>query len=72
MSTLVVICALFALLVGVIAWRGVTGSTFTALMVNIIQLTTLVIFSLIAIYYRLGASGHGVQWAFSGAWDVVA
>ena len=70
-ATLIVICALFALLVGVIAWRGVTGSTFTALMVNIIQLVTLVVFSLIAIYYRLGAAPHGVQWAFSGGWDVV-
>jgi len=69
--TLIIICALFALVVGYIAYRGVSGSTFTALMVNVIQLVTLVGFSLLAIYYRLGNPAHATQWAFSGAWDIM-
>ena len=38
---------------GYIAYRGVTGSTFTAIGINIIQLATLVIFSGLAIWYRI-------------------
>ena len=66
-----VICVLFAVLVGYIAWRGVTGSTITALMVNVIQLVTLVGFSLLAIFYRWGNPAHVTQWAFSSGWDVM-
>jgi len=66
-----VICVLFAALVGFIAWRGVTGSTITALTVNVIQLVTLVGFSLLAIFYRWGNPAHVTQWAFSGGWDVI-
>ncbi len=47
-----VVVLLFALLVGFIAMRGVTGSTTTALVINVIQLTTLVGFSAVAIAYR--------------------
>jgi amino acid transporter len=54
-----------------IAYRGVTGSTMTALMVNIIQITSLVFFSVLAIYYRLANPEHATQWAFSGGWDVL-
>src|SRR5262245_16001217 len=71
MLSLDIICVLFALLVGYIAYRGVTGSTLTALTVNVIQLVTLVAFSLVAIYYRLGNPAHAMQWTFSGAWDVM-
>jgi basic amino acid/polyamine antiporter, APA family len=71
MVSMDIICVLFALLVGYIAYRGVTGSTVTALMVNVIQLVTLVVFSLLAIYYRLGNPAHATQWAYSGAWDVM-
>ncbi len=48
-----VICVAFAVLVGYIAYRGVNGSTFTALLINIIQLVALVFFSILAIAYRL-------------------
>jgi amino acid transporter len=71
MLTLDIVCVLFALLVGYIAWRGVTGSTVTAAMVNVIQLVTLVFFSILAIYYRWGNPAHATQWAFTGGWDVV-
>jgi len=50
---LIVICVLFAVLNGWIAARGVTGSTMTSIIINVVQLTTLVLFSCLAIYYRL-------------------
>jgi amino acid transporter len=48
-----VIAVAFSILVGVIALRGVTGSTMTALIINIIQLVSLVLFSALAIWYRI-------------------
>ncbi len=65
-----VIAGLFAILVGFIAVRGVTGSTTTALLVNIIQLVTLVGFSALAIAYRL-ANPDGATFAHDGAASVV-
>jgi len=69
--SLAIICTLFAILVGYIAMRGINGSTMTALVINVIQLTTLVVFSCLAIYYRLGNPEHATQWAFNGGWDVM-
>lgn len=46
------IAVLFSVLVGSIAMRGISGSTSTSIMINIIQLTTLVIFSVLAIHFR--------------------
>ncbi|MFI5396434.1 MAG: APC family permease [Candidatus Binatia bacterium] len=57
--------------VAYVAYRGVTGSTMTALMINIIQIISLVFFSVLAIYYRLANPDHATQWAFSGGWDVL-
>ena len=71
MPALDIVCVLFALLVGYIAWRGVTGSTMTAATVNVIQLVTLVFFSFLAIHYRWTNPAHATQWAFAGGWDVV-
>jgi amino acid transporter len=71
MDQLTIIGIVFALVVGYIAYRGVTGSTVTNIWVNIIQLVTLVIFSALAIYYRVSNPEHAAQWAFSGAWDVI-
>src|SRR5271157_3059728 len=50
---LTVIGALFAVVTGYIGYRGVTGSTKTSIWINVIQLVTLVIFSGLAIWYRL-------------------
>src|SRR5712692_7024015 len=41
-TSMIIFSGFFALLTGYIAYRGVTGSTFTSLMINIIQLSTLV------------------------------
>src|SRR5207244_12852258 len=69
--SLAIIAALFAALNGYIAMRGVNGSTMTALVINVVQLTPLFPFSCLAIYYRLSNPEHASGWAFGGGWDVV-
>ncbi|MEP7285119.1 MAG: APC family permease [Chloroflexota bacterium] len=49
----IVICIVFAALVGAIAWRGISGSTNVAIAINVIQLVALVIFSILCILFRL-------------------
>ncbi len=66
-----IICVVFTIVTGYIAYRGITGSTVTAIGINIIQLATLVIFSALAVWYRVANPQHVAQWAFSGAFDVV-
>src|SRR5579864_62606 len=53
-----IIAVAFAILVGYIAYRGVSGSTMTSLIINVIQLTALVLFSVGAIWYRLANPDH--------------
>jgi amino acid transporter len=43
---------MFSVFVGLIAYRGISGSTITAVVVNAIQLTALIGFALLAIGYR--------------------
>src|SRR5208337_591584 len=45
-------CILFSFGVAYIAYRGVTGTTGVNVAINIIQITALLIFSVIAIAYR--------------------
>src|SRR5208337_2747000 len=61
----------FAFITGFIAFRGITGSTKTNIVINIIQWGTLVIFSSLAIWYRIANPQHAASFSFSGAWDVV-
>ncbi|MBF0492977.1 MAG: APC family permease [Deltaproteobacteria bacterium] len=55
-------CFAFALGVAYIAFRGVTGTTAVNMVINIIQITALLVFSFIAISYRInhpqGATGY--------------
>jgi amino acid transporter len=46
------VAIVFAFLTGYIAYRGVSGSTNAAIAVNVIQITTLVAFSVVAIIFR--------------------
>lgn len=48
------ICFIFAGLVGSIAMVGVTGSTLVNMIINIVQITSLVFLGLLMILYRLG------------------
>ncbi|HSS10634.1 MAG TPA: APC family permease [Acidimicrobiales bacterium] len=45
---------LLAFVCGYIAYRGVTGSTMTSIAINVIQITCLVLVSILFIAYRLG------------------
>jgi amino acid transporter len=49
----IVVAVVFAFVCGGIAVRGINGSTMTSLVINIVQLVTLVFFSCSAIAYRL-------------------
>ncbi|HUI46635.1 MAG TPA: APC family permease [Nitrospirota bacterium] len=46
-------CAVFALGVAYIAYRGVTGTTAVNIVINIVQISALLIFAVIAIGYRI-------------------
>ena len=69
--SLTIIGTLFAVMTGYIAYRGVTGSTATAFWINAIQLVTLVVFSGLAIWYRIVNPQHVIQWTFSGSLDIL-
>jgi APA family basic amino acid/polyamine antiporter len=49
---MVLFCVVFTLGVGYIAFRGVTGTTAVNMAINIIQISALLVFSVIAIAYR--------------------
>jgi amino acid transporter len=68
---LTLIGVVFAIVAGFIAYRGVSGSTLTSIVINVIQWGTLVVFSALAIYYRIHNPQGATTWAFSGAWDVI-
>jgi APA family basic amino acid/polyamine antiporter len=66
---LVLVAIIFAALNGYIAFRGISGSTMTAIAINVIQLTALALFSILAIVYRVT---HGsVQYAHTNLISVV-
>lgn len=69
--SLVVIGTVFAFVIGYIAYKGVSGSTTMSVWINIIQLVTLIIFSGLAIWYRISNPQDAGTWSFSGAWDIV-
>jgi basic amino acid/polyamine antiporter, APA family len=50
---MIIFCPVFALGVAYICFRGVTGTTAVNTAINVIQITALVVFSVIAIGYRL-------------------
>ncbi len=50
---LMVIAVIFAVIAGYIGVRGITGSTLTSFVINVVQLTTLVLFSILAVVYRV-------------------
>src|ERR1700674_3422899 len=60
---------LLAIICGYIAYRGVSGSTLTSIVINVVQITCLVLVSILFIAYRIG-HGHEV-YAFANAGKVV-
>ena len=58
-----------AVVCGYIAYRGVTGSTMTSILINVIQITCLVLVSILFIAYRVG---HGSDvYALASAGKVI-
>ncbi len=59
---MVLFCIVFALSVAYIAYRGVTGTTAVNVVINIVQISALLVFSVIAIGYRVqhpqGSTGY--------------
>jgi amino acid transporter len=60
---------IFSAVTGYIAFRGISGSTMTAIIINVIQLTALVAFSALAIVFR--ATHPDLHYAHSGIASVV-
>ncbi len=69
----ILVACLFSALVGFIAVRGISGSTTASLVINVIQLTALVVFSILAIIFRvqnpLGVAAAG--WYHPAAASIV-
>ena len=59
-------CIVFAIVVGYIAFRGVTGTTAVNMAINIIQISALVVFSVMAIAYRTKHADGSQGWHLSG------
>ena len=59
----IIIACLFSAFVGFIALRGITGSTMASIVINVIQLTSLIVFSIMAVMFRaqnpLGVTASG-------------
>jgi amino acid transporter len=49
----IAIAWIFSVVVGMIALRGISGSTTASIIINVIQLTALVVFSVLAIMFRV-------------------
>ncbi|HEX7498480.1 MAG TPA: APC family permease [Candidatus Limnocylindrales bacterium] len=60
---------IFSAFVGLIAYRGISGSTMTAIVINAIQLTALVAFAILAIAFRM--THPDLAYAHSGLGSVV-
>jgi amino acid transporter len=56
----------FAFVVGYIAYRGISGSTMVAIIINVIQIVTLVAVSILFIAFRLGHANAGYELANAG------
>ncbi|HEX9018419.1 MAG TPA: APC family permease [Anaerolineaceae bacterium] len=49
----IAVACVFSAIVGMIAVRGISGSTMASIVINVIQLTSLVVFSVLAIMFRV-------------------
>ena len=65
------VAILFAVFIGLIAVRGITGSTNIAIAINVIQLVSLVGFSILAIMFRVQNPLHATQWAHPAASSII-
>jgi APA family basic amino acid/polyamine antiporter len=54
----VMTAVIFAFLIGYVAYRGITGSTIFSILINIVQIVSLVFITILALGYRLKNPGH--------------
>ena len=66
----ILICIVFAVIVGAISFIGVTGSTAANIVINVIQILALVTFSVLAIVFRM--QNPSLQYAHANAVSVIA
>ncbi len=59
---MIIFCIIFSFGVAYIAFRGVVGTTGVNMLINIVQITALLIFSFMAISYRLNLKEGSVAW----------
>jgi APA family basic amino acid/polyamine antiporter len=65
----VLVCIIFAIIVGAIAYIGVSGATLANIIINVIQILALVSFSVLAIVYR--ATHPNVHYLHPSALSVI-
>jgi amino acid transporter len=65
---MILVAILFSFGVAYIAHRGVTGSTAVSVAINVIQISALIVFSVMAIGYRLNHPPGSVAWQ----WDATS
>jgi len=63
---MILFCAVFALGVAYIAYRGVSGTTGVNTAINVIQISALLVFSVIALAYRFQHKDGDAGWHLSG------
>jgi basic amino acid/polyamine antiporter, APA family len=64
MMFMMLVCVLFSFAVAYIAYRGVSGSTGVAIAINVIQITALLVFSVMALGYRINHAPGSVALQF--------
>ena len=67
----ILVAVIFAVIVGFIAVRGISGSTNVAIVINVIQLVSLIGFSALAIAFRFSNPLHATQWTHAAAPSIV-
>src|SRR5271165_1093561 len=58
---MILFCIVFPFFVGYIAYRGINASTAVNLAINVVQITALIVFTVIALGYRLNHSEEGAK-----------
>src|SRR5579884_3800488 len=64
---MMLIAVVFSFVVAYIAHRGVNGSTAVNIAINVIQITALVVFSVMALGYRMNHPPGSVAWQFDSS-----
>jgi amino acid transporter len=65
------VAIVFSVAVGFIAVRGISGSTNVAIAINVIQLVSLIGFSVLAISFRIMNPLHATHWAHASGVSIV-